>query len=677
MQVLKKKQQYRLLIVIPLLTAIILSYVMCLQLVNAETEYIYIHVYSCGGSFKLSGKLKGDSEHCYFSVQKGLTTNQYLYADAPEGKVYEGVYTEPNGKGVRVTDEHIGYMDTDASGGDNKFAGFSIHIEKYFDNDTSLYVNWVDPVLITLDANGGTLDTKEGLKESMQMPFTPNKRNFIYYGDYNYNTEPAISREGYDFLGWSTNPNAKTGSFLSDFYFNEDTTVYAIWKQKEYQIIITNGVFDERGYETQYTKTVKKGDTASLQFTLYDFKDNLNSGNYYGGIFTAPSGTGNQIMNECTYNADDGTYQIEEEYTPSEDVVLHIYWSPGITLKLDANGGLFNDGNQTHIQNRAPNVIWKEIRGDASYNVPVRKGYKFNGWYPKSNAVYGFSLDDYLATSSTTLYATWEYLPQSLDLVTLRKNSLELVTNKTEKLLLSNVPDDATVSWASSNPSVATVDKDGLVTAETYGTAVISATVTKGDEVLKLLCNVQTRFYDVADKTMSGYTQIYWAADNGITKGYNGGEYFGPTQKCTRQEFAIFLWRALGQPAPKSTTLPFKDTKDLTSSSLNAIAWATEKGIIKGYDDNTFRPKNNVTREQIVIMLWRAAGEPKASKDPGFADTGSLDKTRSSYKAIAWASENGIVQGFYADNTFRPKDNSKRNQVVIMLYRYVNKFLKA
>lgn len=258
-----------------------------------------------------------------------------------------------------------------------------------------------------------------------------------------------------------------------------------------------------------------------------------------------------------------------------------------------------------------------------------------------------------------------------LDLASVSINitDLELATNHSEQLVLSNVPGTAAVTWKSSNPSVATVNNNGTVTAKTYGNAEIMATVNDDDGYVSKTCNVQTRFYDVVDKTMSGYTQIYWAADNGITAGYNGGEYFGPTRKCTRQEFAIFLWRTMGQPAPKSTALPFTDTKDLTGSSLKAIAWATEKGIIKGFVDGTFRPKANVTREQIVIMLWRAAGEPKVTSNPTFNDTGSLDTSKSSYKAIAWASKNGIVQGF-TDNTFRPNETGKRNQVVIMLYRY-------
>lgn len=669
MKAFKLKNNY-ILITISLFMVCIMVSVMYLQVAKAETEYVDVHVYSCGGTIKLSGKLKGDSEHCFFSVPKGLRTSQYFHAEAPEGKVYDGVYTEQNGNGNCLTDDYISYGDIDAAGGNDASAGFSIRIEKAFDSETELYINWVDPVFVTMEANGGNLNTKDGVKETMQMPFTPNKRNAIYYGEYNYNIEPAITREGYDFLGWNTNKNAKTGYFLSDLYVTDDTTVYAIWKQKEYQIIITNGIFDERGYETQYSTSVVLGESTALQFTLYDFQNDFNSGNYYGGIYTAPSGTGKQVLNECTYNADDGTYTIEEEYTPTEDVVLHIYWSSGITLKLDANGGVFNDGNQKHVQNRAPNVIWKEIRSDPTYNVPKRVGYKFNGWHTKSNAVYGYNLDNYLATASTTLYAAWEEI-SNIDNISINKTNIELATKKSEQLELYNVPEGSTITWTSSNPNVATVDNNGKVSAQTYGTAVISATVTKGDETIKLFCNVQTKFYDVLASTMSGYSQIYWAADNGVTQGYNGGEYFGPTRKCTRQEFAIFLWRALGRPAPKSTNLPFSDTKDLTGSSLKAIAWASENGIIQGFDNNTFRPKNSVTREQIVIMLWRAAGQPNASNDLRFTDTASLDKNRSSYKAIAWASENGIVQGF-TDNTFCPKDYSKRNQVVIMLYRYVS-----
>lgn len=40
------------------------------------------------------------------------------------------------------------------------------------------------------------------------------------------------------------------------------------------------------------------------------------------------------------------------------------------------------------------------------------------------------------------------------------------------------------------------------------------------------------------------------------------------------------------------------------------VEWATEAGIVQGYPDGTFRPKDPCTREQVVTMLWRMAGKP-------------------------------------------------------------------
>lgn len=256
-------------------------------------------------------------------------------------------------------------------------------------------------------------------------------------------------------------------------------------------------------------------------------------------------------------------------------------------------------------------------------------------------------------------------------IVVLDKTNLTLLTNQSQKLNLSGVPSGASVTWTSSNPAVATVDSNGNVTAKTYGKTTVTAAVTAGSQKQTKTCTVQTRFYDVPDESVSGFNQIYWAADKGITKGYNDGEYFGPTKECTRQEFAIFLWRTMGQPEPKGNSLPFKDTNNLSGSAKKAVAWASEKGIIVGFEDGTFRPNDKVTREQVVIMLWRNAGKPSAKTSLSFSDTKNYNKTSTSYKAMSWACEKEIIYGF-DDNTFRPKANSKRNQIVIMLYRYVN-----
>ena len=242
-----------------------------------------------------------------------------------------------------------------------------------------------------------------------------------------------------------------------------------------------------------------------------------------------------------------------------------------------------------------------------------------------------------------------------------------------------SVPPGSTVSnWKSSNPDVASIELKDTTTAsvyihpKSYGKVTFSCTISYGNITQDLATDCLVRYYDVMDESVPGFEQIYWAADNGITKGYNNGEYFGPTKECTRQEFAIFLWRAMGQPDPKGTNLPFTDVSGMTDAGKKAVSWAFKNGIIQGFEDKTFRPKSKVTREQIVIMLWRTAGKPAANKALAFSDTKNYSKTSTSYKAMSWASEKEIIYGF-DDNTFRPKDNSKRNQVVIMLYRFANR----
>ena len=195
-------------------------------------------------------------------------------------------------------------------------------------------------------------------------------------------------------------------------------------------------------------------------------------------------------------------------------------------------------------------------------------------------------------------------------------------------------------AWVQKNYGIVSIDKTGLVKAKKYGKTKIVYDVGSNE----LTCDVQTRFYDVNDPKQPGYKQIYWGVDKGIISGFDGGVYFGPNLPCTRLQFAVMMWRAKGKPKA-SGTLKFKDTKNLNpnTDSYKAILWASNNGIVKGYSDNTFRPNNNITRESIVIILWRMAGQPKAKKALPFKDTKKLSTTSTAYKAIAWASETKIV----------------------------------
>ncbi|MDO4816457.1 MAG: S-layer homology domain-containing protein, partial [Bacillota bacterium] len=111
---------------------------------------------------------------------------------------------------------------------------------------------------------------------------------------------------------------------------------------------------------------------------------------------------------------------------------------------------------------------------------------------------------------------------------------------------------------------------------------------------------------------------------------------------------------------------PFKDIAN--SGYRDSIVEAYYLGLVNGFADGTFRPNQVVTRAQFITMLWRAAGEPKVSGSLKFADSSKIAKDYKS--AVLWGVQNGIIQG-YNDNTFRPTQNISRAQMATFMYRYM------
>ena len=117
----------------------------------------------------------------------------------------------------------------------------------------------------------------------------------------------------------------------------------------------------------------------------------------------------------------------------------------------------------------------------------------------------------------------------------------------------------------------------------------------------------------------------------------------------------------------KTTTADIKAFKDIATGAWfeDSVKAMLEKGIMKGVSDTAFEPTANVTRAQFVTMLYRIAGMPEAGANT-FADVpaGSYYE-----KAVAWASEKKIVNG-YSKDKFAPSDSITREQLATMLYKY-------
>ena len=277
--------------------------------------------------------------------------------------------------------------------------------------------------------------------------------------------------------------------------------------------------------------------------------------------------------------------------------------------------------------------------------------------------------------------------------VSLNKNTLELYTGKRETLIATVEPSDATnpaVNWSSDKPEVATVE-GGTVTAKAAGTATI--TVTTVDGGFTAICTVTVRpdippanpnYRITVEATQGGtVTADPTAAKAGATvtltpvpdRGYQVGtvavtDRFGEAVAVTEQADGTYTFVMPNGQVTVTVTfaeapLPFPDVTE-GDWFYDAVRYAYETGLMDGVGDSLFAPNSETTRAQLVTILYRLAGEPEPGGDSGFADVAAGTWYTD---AVAWAAENGIVNGV-SDTEFVPGDDITREQLAAILYRY-------
>lgn len=158
------------------------------------------------------------------------------------------------------------------------------------------------------------------------------------------------------------------------------------------------------------------------------------------------------------------------------------------------------------------------------------------------------------------------------------------------------------------------------------------------------------------------FDAVQWAVENGITNG-TGKNTFSPNDVCSRYQIVMFLWRAAGQPEAKAA-VSFADVKP-GDIFYEAVQWAVERGITKGTSSTSFSPYAPCTRGQIVTFLYRSAGSPTIS---GACDFSDIPADSFCHDAVIWASTEGITKGTRAEH-FSPNEGCTRAQVVTFLYR--------
>lgn len=206
-------------------------------------------------------------------------------------------------------------------------------------------------------------------------------------------------------------------------------------------------------------------------------------------------------------------------------------------------------------------------------------------------------------------------------------------------------------------------NNSGVITTPPTGQEVV-------DELIQQREEAENRFTDIGS--------VSWARDaiNGL---YDAGiingkteTTFAPNDNVTRAEFAKMLMGVFGLNSDAFTTSSFYDvsTSDWYFQSVES---AYNLGIINGVAPAYFDPNANITRQDMAVMVVRAAtvsgkAIPTVNEAKTFADEASIADYAKD--AVSTLQVGGIIDGV-TDTTFAPTDNATRAQAAKILYSFL------
>ena len=173
------------------------------------------------------------------------------------------------------------------------------------------------------------------------------------------------------------------------------------------------------------------------------------------------------------------------------------------------------------------------------------------------------------------------------------------------------------------------------------------------------------------------YTAVNFVSNRGYFQGIADG-IFAPNMNMNRAMFVTVLGRIAGINPDDYTSVPFNDV-DMSKWYGPYVAWAAENGIVLGYDADTFKPMENITREQMAAIMYRYceyAGLDTTIKNDSWMNRYTDADQISNYAVdyVRWAVGIGLIKGM-TDTTINPKDLATRAQVAQVIKNLCDKVL--
>ncbi len=308
----------------------------------------------------------------------------------------------------------------------------------------------------------------------------------------------------------------------------------------------------------------------------------------------------------------------------------------------------------------------------------------------------------------------WQQKRIAMTGISLNQTEITLNTGETSLIKVSSIPFNATevpyeeFIWTSSDSSIAEVAGNvgaygvqGCITAKKSGSCVITVKTEDGKYTVTCVVHVKEAapsdlpnvippegepskpsedspttsvdmnhpFTDVHEGDW--YQQAAgFVYSRGIMTGMNETE-FGPSVKLSRGQFATILYRMEGEPEAWYDAAAFPDVSDGQFFTSPAM-WAKDSGVISGYDDGRFGPADEITREQMAVMMFRYANmlglDTEARGDTGaFPDADRVSPFAD--EAVRWAVGMGFIKG--DGGLINPQGTAERAQCATIIMRFM------
>ncbi len=258
---------------------------------------------------------------------------------------------------TRIGYEFIGWY-TDSINGEKIENDTKVSITK----DQTLYAHWeANSYIVNFDPNGGSLEDSINTK-------------LVTY-DENYGEMPTSNKDGYEFIGWYTDPsNGEKITSSSKVSITKMITLYAHYSPKQYTI-----TFDGQG-GTPSKESIKVTYDSAIGTLPTAIKEGYN---FIGWL----DESGNEITELTIYNKTENS-TLYADYSKNQFKVTY-----------NPNGGMIDEQSKL--------VTYDEKYGELP--TPTKNGYKFIGWYTDENFTTKITENTIVKTSQNhTIIANWE-----------------------------------------------------------------------------------------------------------------------------------------------------------------------------------------------------------------------------------------------------------------------------